>query len=84
MGLALVFYAAFREGSTVVRLAGVLIALLAVTVMSLGYGLGVAGKRISPLWGRTLDILEIVLILAVVPLAAWVWGLYSWIRAIGG
>ena len=48
-------------------------------MISLVYGLTVAGKRISPVWGRLLDIVEILLIIALVPLAVWVGGLYGWI-----
>ncbi|MEE3919428.1 hypothetical protein V2I01_17175 [Micromonospora sp. BRA006-A] len=32
-----------------------------------------------PVWGRTLDIVEILLIIALVPLAVWVCGAYGWI-----
>jgi hypothetical protein len=41
-------------------------------------------KPNSPWWGRAVDILEIVLVLAVIPLAIWVSGLYTWIRGIRG
>ncbi|WP_026212409.1 type VII secretion integral membrane protein EccD [Longispora albida] len=84
IGLALVALASFSASSPLIRLAVVLAALLILAGISLVYGLGVAGKRISPVWGRTLDILEIILILGVVPLAAWVWGIYEWIRSIKG
>ncbi|GIG58514.1 type VII secretion integral membrane protein EccD [Longispora fulva] len=84
VGLGLVAVATFAAASVQLRLAGVLVGLLVVAGVSLGYGLGVAGRRISPVWGRVLDVVEILLILAVVPLAAWVWGLYSWILAIRG
>jgi hypothetical protein len=33
---------------------------------------------------RALDIVEVLLVVAVVPLAMWVCGLYGWIRAIRG
>jgi hypothetical protein len=58
--------------------------LLAVATLTLVYGLAVAGKRVSPVWGRALDIVEILLIAGLVPLAAWVCGAYAWIRAIRG
>lgn len=73
----------FLAGDPAARLGLLLGGLAAVAAISLGYGLGVAGRRISPSWGRWLDIAEILLILAVVPLAAWVAGVYGWIATIG-
>ncbi|MGC4893731.1 type VII secretion integral membrane protein EccD [Micromonospora sp. DT31] len=79
VGLGLVAVATFADGSLTVRLGLVLGGLAVVGVISLVYGLTVAGKRISPVWGRTLDIVEILLIIALVPLAVWVCGMYGWI-----
>ncbi|WP_446218081.1 type VII secretion integral membrane protein EccD [Micromonospora sp. IBHARD004] len=78
-GLGLAAAATFGAGSLPVRLGLILGGLLLAAVISLIYGLTVAGKRISPVWGRTLDIVEVLLIIALVPLAAWVCGLYGWI-----
>ncbi|MBQ1071282.1 type VII secretion integral membrane protein EccD, partial [Micromonospora sp. D75] len=78
-GLGLVAAATFAAGSLGVRLGLVRGGLAVVAVISLVYGLTVAGKRISPVWGRTLDIVEILLIIALVPLAVWVCGMYGWI-----
>ena len=82
LGLGLVAAVVFCQNSGLIRLAVVPGVLLAMAAIALVYGLLVAGKRISPLWGRTLDIIEVFLIVAVVPLAAWVCGLYSWIANI--
>ncbi|KAB1948409.1 type VII secretion integral membrane protein EccD [Micromonospora sp. ALFpr18c] len=79
VGLGLAAAAAFADGSLPVRLGLVLGGLLLAAVISLVYGLTVAGKRISPVWGRLLDIVEILLIISLVPLAVWVCGLYGWI-----
>ncbi|MEH0970357.1 type VII secretion integral membrane protein EccD [Micromonospora sp. CPCC 205546] len=78
-GLGLTAAATFGNGSTTVRLGLILGGLVLAAVVSLIYGLTVAGKRISPVWGRLLDIVEIMLIIALVPLAFWVVGLYGWI-----
>ncbi|WP_243706388.1 type VII secretion integral membrane protein EccD [Micromonospora sp. KC721] len=79
VGLALTAGAVFAGGGLPARL-GLAVGGLALTaVISLIYGLSVAGKRISPVWGRVLDIVEILLIIALVPLAFWVCGLYGWI-----
>ena len=52
-GLGLAAAATFGAGSLPVRLGLILGGLLLAAVISLIYGLTVAGKRISPVWGRT-------------------------------
>ncbi|TDC55018.1 type VII secretion integral membrane protein EccD [Micromonospora sp. KC207] len=79
LGLGLAAAATFAAGGAVVRLGVVLGGLVVAAVVSLIYGLTVAGKRISPVWGRLLDIVEILLIISLVPFAVWVCGLYGWI-----
>ncbi|WP_170215784.1 type VII secretion integral membrane protein EccD [Asanoa ferruginea] len=71
----------FVTTSMVGRLTLVVAGLLVVAAISVGAGLG-AGRRRSPMLGRTVDILEILLILGILPLVVWVSGLYGWIRAI--
>jgi len=71
----------FAATGTVERLTIVLGGLLVLAAVSIGMALS-AGRRQSPMLGRTVDILEIVLILGVLPLVVWVSGLYAWIRAI--
>lgn len=48
------------------------------------YGLAVAGRRTTPVAGRVLDIVEVILGLAVIPLALDVCGLYALVRALNG
>ena len=81
-GLGLAAWGYFATSDTLTRLAIVLPALVAVAVIALIYGLAVAGKRIAPVWGRALDIIEIILIVTAVPMAVWVSGLYAWVRSI--
>jgi type VII secretion integral membrane protein EccD len=81
-GLAMVATAGFIAGDVGVRLGLVVGGLLVAAAASLLYGVGIAGRRISPFWGRLLDISEVLLIVAVVPLAAWIIGLYEWIATI--
>jgi type VII secretion integral membrane protein EccD len=67
--------------------ARLLLAVAAAVVVagaSLGFALAAGRRPSSPLWGRALDMFEVVLILAVIPLALWVADLYSWIRSIRG
>jgi type VII secretion integral membrane protein EccD len=84
LALGAVAAAGFVVGDLLTRLGLIVGGLLAAAAISLVYGLGVTGRRVSPLWGRLLDISEILLIVAVVPLAAWVAGWYGWISTIKG
>jgi len=81
VALAALAVGGFVTTSMLGRLTLVVAGLLVVAAISVGAGLG-AGRRRSPLLGRTVDILEILLILGILPLVVWVSGLYGWIRAI--
>ncbi|GIJ49688.1 type VII secretion integral membrane protein EccD [Virgisporangium aliadipatigenens] len=80
IGVAALEIALFARGDVLVRLAVVVVALLVVAGVSIGYALRDTGRRASPMWGRTLDIIEIMMVLSVLPLIVWVSGLYGWIR----
>ncbi|HIW62644.1 MAG TPA: type VII secretion integral membrane protein EccD [Candidatus Stackebrandtia excrementipullorum] len=56
------------------------LALLALILIV--HALAAAGRKLSPLWGRTGDIFHILLAVAVIPMTLWVWGLYWWVRTI--
>ncbi len=66
------------------RLTAILGVTVAIAVISIGFGLARPASKRSPVWGRTLDLMETMLILGLVPLAMWVCGLYGWIRTIRG
>lgn len=83
VGLGAVTATVFLDAGLGGRLGMVGGGLAAFAVVSAVYGLGVAGRRISPTWGRLLDILEILLIVALVPVAAWVVGAFDWVATIG-
>lgn len=85
-GIALAAGAAvtFVSVDHTLRLAVVFGATLAIAAIAIGFGLTGGRRRASPIWGRTLDGLEVLLILSLVPLAIWVSGLYHWIRAVRG
>ena len=72
----------YVTATPLVRLSAVLGGLVAIAVASMVYGFSVAGKRVSPVWGRTLDVIEIILIIAIIPLALWVCGLYGWVGSL--
>jgi type VII secretion integral membrane protein EccD len=73
--LAAIFVAS--EGNLLVRLTVILGALTLVTLIAMVYGLAVAGKKIAPTWGRSLDIIEALLIVSILPLVGWVCNLYD-------
>lgn len=62
---------------------GVAVLLLAGAAAAV-YGLASAGRRTTPVWGRVLDIVEVVLGLAVIPLVLAVCDLYTLVRALNG
>ncbi|GIE78122.1 hypothetical protein Aph02nite_40720 [Actinoplanes philippinensis] len=84
LGLALFVYAAFATGNSAVRLFVLPVGLLAAAVGALATGRTLSRRKVSPVWGRLLDIGEIILIILVVPAVVWVCGLLTWIRAIKG
>ncbi|GAA4217835.1 type VII secretion integral membrane protein EccD [Actinocatenispora rupis] len=67
-----------------VALAVALAVVLLAGAGAAGYGLANAGRRTTPVWGRVLDIVEVVLGLAVIPLVLAVCQLYTLIRALNG
>jgi ESX secretion system protein EccD len=83
-GLGFAALGFFLTTDTLMRLTIVLPGLFVAAIAALVYGLGVAGKKIAPIWGRTLDIIEIILVVAAIPMAVWVSGLYAWVRSIKG
>lgn len=84
VALAAAVVAAFAGLGLAWRLTVVLGTLLVIAAISVGFALARGRQPSSPVWGRTLDLFEVVLILAIFPLAVWVSGLLSWIRAIRG
>jgi hypothetical protein len=83
-GLGAVALTLWHAAGSGARLGLVLTGLVVVALVSVIYGLGVAGRRMSPVWGRLLDIAEVLLIVAVVPVAAWAAGLYGWVATLTG
>jgi type VII secretion integral membrane protein EccD len=81
---AAVLVGLYHSVGAVGRLAGVLLILVGFAGVHFGFALAGGKRPNSPWWGRALDILEIVLILGMVPLAIWVSGLFGWIRGIRG
>ena len=84
LSLGAVITSIFIDGDLFVRLVAILGALVLLTVISMIYGLAVAGKKLAPTWGRMLDIFEALLIVAILPLVGWATGLFTWGMSLRG
>ncbi len=82
VGLGLTAVRVFLDTTPVVRLTVVVGGLIIIAVVAMTYGLVLASRKIAPIWGRALDIIEVILILGAVPMAFWVSGMYAWVRAL--
>ncbi|WP_089208491.1 type VII secretion integral membrane protein EccD [Streptosporangium subroseum] len=58
--------------------------LLCVAAISAGLGLWLPVGKPSPFWGRAGDIIEVLLIISLFPLALGVLDVYSWVRGLSG
>lgn len=76
--------AAWVDGQPDQRFTTLVVACTFVAVVAFSYVLGVAGKSISPTWGRMVDVFEVLLFVAFVPITLWVWNAYWWVRTING
>ncbi len=59
-------------------------ALAAAAAASVAFSRVMPGRRIHPLWGRIADVVEWIVVIAVIPLVLADMGLYTWARALGG
>lgn len=83
-GIAALSYSAWLNWSGAQRFVLILIGLGMVAAIALTYVLGINGKPIAPTWGRLVDVLEVIMFIAVVPLTLWVWNAYWWVRTVSG
>lgn len=72
------------DHSQAVVLAGVLVPLLVTSVAVLTAGLRLPNSRPSPYWGRLADIVEMLVVMSIVPLALAVLDLYQKVRGLAG
>lgn len=56
--------------------------LTVLTILLLVHALAITGRKISPVWGRVGDVVQMLIGVAMVPMTLWVWGAYWWIRTI--
>jgi type VII secretion integral membrane protein EccD len=83
-GLALLALVASLHVSQPAMLAVALVPLLAGTALVVGVGLWVPGHQPSPFWGRAADIVEMLLIVSLIPLALAVAGVLGYVRGLAG
>ncbi len=83
-GVALLAVTQALQHGQPVRLLAVVVPLLLAAGVLVAVGLNLPGKRLSPFWGRTSDIVEALLVVSVVPLALAVLGVYGYVRGLSG
>ena len=83
-GMGALTYSTWLGNEGIERFAVVLVLMLMVGAIGLTYVLGVVGKPIAPTWGRLVDVFEVIMFIAVVPLTLWVWDAFWWVRTING
>ncbi|SDH82215.1 type VII secretion integral membrane protein EccD [Nonomuraea jiangxiensis] len=82
-GFAMLALSLFGSGGIVGSLS-VAIGVLWLALMTVGIGLWLAVGKPSPFWGRAGDIVDIVLIVQLFPLALGVLEVYTWVRGLSG
>ncbi len=82
-GLALLVFTLTDDLGTGVFTGAALAPLVAVAAAVIGIGLWLPGAHPSPVWARMLDILDLTLIVALIPLAFGVVGLLDKVRGMG-
>ena len=82
--VVLVFALALHEHGSVARAAVIGGAFATAGAVAFVSGLVVPGRRSSPYWGRALDLLEMLALTAVVPLAVAVPGWYTYFHGLAG
>ncbi|GIJ49007.1 type VII secretion integral membrane protein EccD [Virgisporangium aliadipatigenens] len=84
LAVAAAALAGFQSAGTTGRLVWTVAGVLVTAGICAGFGFAAGRRPASPMWGRALDVIEVLLILSVLPLAMWVADLYAWIRTVRG
>lgn len=71
-------------GAGTVAAAAIVMGLLWLALLVVGLGLWLPSGRLSPFWGRAGDLVDIVLLISLFPLALGVLEVYTWIRGLSG
>ncbi len=72
------------RGSQVATLAGVLLPLLILAGVVVGMAMWLPGHRPTPFWGRAGDIVDMIVIISLIPLALAVLDVYGAVRGLSG
>jgi type VII secretion integral membrane protein EccD len=72
------------RGSQIVTLAGVLLPLLILAAVVIGMAIWLPSHRPTPFWGRAGDIIDMIVIISLIPLALATLNVYSAVRGLGG
>jgi type VII secretion integral membrane protein EccD len=83
-GWALLALTVAGQHSQPVRLVAVVVPLLIAAGGLVAAALQLPGRRVSPFWGRTADVVEALLVVSVLPVALAVLGLYGYVRGLSG
>ncbi|MBW8485254.1 type VII secretion integral membrane protein EccD [Actinomadura parmotrematis] len=83
-GLGLLALSAAGTGDQYVVLAATLVPLLAVTGIVIGVTMWLPAHKPTPFWGRAGDILDILVMIALIPLALAVLDVFSRVRGLAG
>ncbi|MGN9836755.1 type VII secretion integral membrane protein EccD [Nonomuraea sp. H19] len=75
---------AMAAGAGTVAAAAVVMGLLWLAMLVVGLGLWLPSGRLSPFWGRAGEVVDVILLIALFPLALGVLDLYTWIRGLSG
>ncbi|NJP98231.1 type VII secretion integral membrane protein EccD [Nonomuraea sp. FMUSA5-5] len=75
---------ALSVGAGTVAAAAVVMGLLWVAMLVVGLGLWLPSGKLSPFWGRAGEIVDVILLIALFPLALGVLDVYTWIRGLAG
>jgi type VII secretion integral membrane protein EccD len=83
-GVGVLSLGALEPREPLTTLTAVVLPLLAATVLTVALGMWLPGNRPSPFWGRAGDILDVIVVVSLIPLALGVLELYTWIRSLTG
>jgi type VII secretion integral membrane protein EccD len=75
---------ALSAGAGTVAAAAVVMGVLWLAMLVVGLGVWLPSGRLSPFWGRAGEIVDVILLIALFPLALGVLEVYTWIRGLAG
>ncbi|MEW2358904.1 type VII secretion integral membrane protein EccD [Spirillospora sp. NPDC029432] len=83
-GLALLTIGTALDYGQAVSLAAALVPLLLISGIVVGMVMWLPDNRPTPFWGRAGDIIDMIVVITLIPLALWVLDIYSRVRGLAG